>query len=245
MKPFLTIIACGKSSEHLNWKENYSLHGFDLALLQYDEFEYTDDNSLRAEYFIQKPGMKYTLINNFYRDFPEALNYEYTLMMDDDISTSPLEIEKFFRTSKEYKFDLCQPGLSRNSYFTYESTRKIENAIYHLTPMVETMTPCFSKNIIGTAVADLSLTKTGFGWGFEALWEKQFHQGNGHSRFGGLIGVIDNVDFGHYRKVMGNESGIYKKFGSPIPDMNSLLWRFGLQWHGGSEFVTFEVKNEL
>ena len=242
MNPYLTIITCGKSSEHQNWKQDHRNYGFDLCLVQYDDFKYTDVNSLNAEYFIRKEGMRFTLASYFFKQHPEAFDYKYVLVMDDDLATTPIEIERFFITCDKYNFDLAQPGLNRRSNLTYPSTRKIEGAIYHLTPMVETMTPCFSKRILKTAVEDFGVTTTGFGWGFEALWEKQFHEKNGQSKFGGKIGVIDNVDFGHYRAVRGNESGIYKKFGSPVPDMQSLLWRFGLQWYGGREFVTFEVK---
>jgi hypothetical protein len=239
----LVIIAAGKTSEHQKWSQNHLDHGFDLCILNYSEgFTFNDKNTLSARYLSTKAGMKFKLIAEFYENNPDAINdYEYVFMMDDDIETNPSEIQKFFEVCEQDQFDLAQPGLSLTSTYTYLPTRKIKGAKYHLTNMVEIMMPCFSKRLLKETLVDIKAAKNGIGWGLEGVWNKKFHTSNGTSKFGGKIGVIDCVEFGHYRSLGGTESKIYEKFGSPWEALAEQEARVGFKW-SNMPFITESIK---
>jgi hypothetical protein len=199
----LVIIAAGKNSLHQQWIEDYTKYGFDLCLLKYGDYEFTDENSKNATYQLTSSGMKFKLVTNFYNLIPEALNYEYTMMMDDDLEISPKDIELFFGINKKYNFDLSQPALTVDSYKTYPGTIRLKHSIYHKTNVVEVMAPCFSKRLLEITLEDLKASKYGFGWGLEIVWDKKYNVGFGNSIFGGQIGVIDATLMRHTRPVGG------------------------------------------
>lgn len=238
----LVIIPAGKASLHQQWRERHQPYGFDLCLLNYaPEHQFEDLNSLNARYHQRAEGMKFKLVSAFYQQHPDALEqYRYTLLMDDDIQTSPAELQKFFEVVAEYDFDLCQPALSEGSYFSYFPTQQIRGALYHTTNTVEVMMPCFSRRLLRESLGDLEACKQGYGWGLEAVWERKFHRGVGQSKFGGQIGVIDCVEFGHFRPVGGHTSGIYELFGPPLEDWK--IYREQLQEDPGNvKFVCYDI----
>lgn len=238
---FLLIVPCGKTSTHLDWKEQHTDCGFDLCLLNYSNEEFTDKNSKSAKFVFPCSGMKWKLISKLYLENPQLIDqYDYVMMMDDDIETSPSEIKKFFDVCHRYEFDLAQPGLGVGSNYTYPSTAKISNAIYHETTTVEIMTPCFSKRVLKQTIDDIHSCSVGLGWGLEGVWICKFLSRNGGSVFGGKIGVIDCVDFYHRRPVGGKESKIYERFGSPLIELHYHERKYGFSW-GMDMFRTISV----
>ena len=240
MKTNLVIIPCGKDSTHQKWSMLHNNYNFDLCLINFSNYNYTDSNSLNAKYQLKHEGMKWKLVYDFFVSNPSALHYEYVFIMDDDITTEPDEIHKFFNICKKYNLDLSQPSLDNKSTFTYPSTRKINNSILHTTNMVEIMMPCFSNRLLKETIEDFYYCKNGHGWGLEGVWNVKFHVGNGKSKFGGLIGIVDCVNFGHYRTLGGTESKIYEKYGNPWEAMEIQQTRLNFKW-SNMQFVTYEV----
>lgn len=237
----LVVIPAGKGSEHQKWKQDHRDHGFDLCLQNFaKDFEFTDSNSVNAKYNIRCEGMKWGLAHQFLVSTPEWKKYEYVLFLDDDIETTPTEIEKFFSICKEEQFDLAQPGLCDGSTFTFYPTKKIKNAKYHLTNMVEIMMPCMSKRFLEETIEDFKHCTNGIGWGLEGVWNIRFHAGNGISKFSGKIGVIDDVHFCHNRPLGGTDSKIYEKFGSPWTALANQEKRIGFKW-AEMNFVTYGI----
>lgn len=228
---YLLIIPCGKNSTHTTWVQNHADHGFDLCLLNYSGQEFEDTNSKSAKFVVPCSGMKWKLISAFYSANPNVIDqYDYVMMMDDDIETTPSEIKKFFDVCHTQGFDLAQPGLGSGSNYTYPSTSKIDGAIYHNTSTVEIMTPCFSKRVLKETLEDIHSCSIGFGWGLEGVWIRKFLSYGGGSVFGGKIGVIDCVDFYHRRPVGGQDSKIYERFGSPVIELHEQERKYGFSW---------------
>jgi hypothetical protein len=239
----LVIIPAGKTSEHQKWTQDHRDHEFDLCLLNYGMPDgFGDINSKNAKYVINKSGMKFKLLSSFIQDNLSVVDdYDRILLMDDDITTSPIEIEKFFRICEENNFDLAQPGLIKGSTYTFIPTLRIGNAKYHLTNMVEIMMPCFSKRLFKETFEDIEFSKYGHGWGLEGIWNKKFHIGNGFTKFGGKIGVIDDVEFGHFRSLGGGDTKIYEKFGSPWEELREQENRIGFKW-SEMNFTTYSIE---
>jgi hypothetical protein len=239
----LVIIPCGEKSKHQHWKKIHTNYNFDLCLINFSKIEYKDENSLSAKYNIFQKGMKWKLISDFFCTRTKALQYEYVLAMDDDIITEPDQIHKFFNICKKYNLDLSQPALDEKSFYSYESTLK-KKAVLHTTSTVEIMMPCFSRRLLLETLEDFYHCTNGHGFGLEGVWIKKFHTENGKSKFGGLIGVVDCVDFGHFRKVRNKESNIYKLYGDPYVSMKNHEKRLGFKWcREGSDFKTYKLIN--
>jgi len=239
----LVIIPAGKNSEHQKWEQDHRDHGFDLCIMNYaTPFVFSDRNSQNAKFVMNENGMKFKLMTKFIDQNPSVVeDYDYVLLMDDDISTSPIEIEKLFDVCRSENFDLSQAGLCSGSTYTFMPTVKVKNAKYHLTNMVEIMMPCFSKRRFKETIEDIRNSKYGHGWGLEGVWNKKFHVGNGASKFGGKIGVIDCVNFCHLRPLGGGDTKIYEKFGSPWDELKEQEVRVGFKW-AEMNFTTYSIE---
>jgi len=238
----LVIIPAGKTSEHQKWTEDHRDYGFDLCIQNFTkDFEFTDRNSTVAKYNIRKSGMKWGLAAEFLDNHPEWKDYDYILFMDDDLETTPSDIQKFFRICSEESFDLAQPGLCEGSTFTFYPTKKIPNAKYHLTNMVEIMVTCISKRMLLETLEDIRSSTNGIGWGLEGVWNIRFHVGNGKSKFSGKIGVVDDVNFCHKRPLGGTDSKIYELFGSPWKALADQEQRMGFKW-SEMNFTTYSIE---
>jgi hypothetical protein len=238
----LVIIPAGKTSEHQKWTQDHKDYGFDLCLLNYSHpHVFQDKNSKEAKFVINESGMKFKLMTKFIESHSSVMDeYDYTLLMDDDVVTTPVEIQKFFSVCSNDNFDLAQPALCSDSTYTFMPTLRINNARYHLTNMVEIMMPCFSKRLFKETFDDIRHSKYGHGWGLEGIWNKKFHVGNGLTKFGGKIGVIDCVDFCHLRPLGGGDTKIYEKFGSPREELHDQETRVGFKW-ADMNFSTYSI----
>lgn len=240
MKSNLVIIPCGNKSTHQYWKQQHNFFDFDLCLINFSDYEYTDSNSNSAKFSIKQKGMKWKLVSDFYKNNESALEYQYHLIMDDDIDTEPDQIQKLFDVCKCYNLDLSQPGFDEKSHLTYPSTKKIKDSILHTTNMVEIMAPCFSNRLLQETLDDFYYSKNGHGYGLEGVWNVKFHTERGKSKFGGYIGVVDCVQFGHYRPVGGIESKIYELYGCPWEAMAIHEQRLGFKW-SDMQFTTYDI----
>ena len=233
--PWLVFLMPGKDSLHQNWKEDYRQYGFDLCILQYDvNHEFTDENSKNATYLIKRPGKRFKLISYFMKDHPEVLDkYEHFFILDDDIDTDPIQINKLLTTCKRYHFDLAQPGLAEGSYIAHPPTARDPNTRFRLSPSVECMVPVFSQRAFRATQDDIHLLPCGIGWGMEVAWELNFHAGEGRSIWGGRIGMIDDVYFKHTRiQQYGTGTGVYSNGGrdGAWGDLNTLKQKYGSRW---------------
>ena len=239
----LVIIPAGKEPEYAKWSELHTDYNFDMCILDYEfhSRKLTDHNSLAAKYVYAARGLKFKLIKRFFEDNPKvSYEYDYVMIMDDDIITTPKELRKFFHIMRTEKFDLAQPALGKGSSYFYPSTLRVEDARYHYTNSVEIMMPCFSRNTWEPTLKELlDMPGSGYGFGLEGFWEKQFHKVAGESIFGGKIGIIDDVNFYHLRPL--GDGGIYKKFGSPWIEQQYLSNKYKFKWKGKSSMKTFEV----
>jgi hypothetical protein len=232
MNKWIVFIFAGRDSLHQQWKEDHREFGFDLCLLQYDEdCEFTDANSRNAKYLVKRRGLRFKLLSYFMKDHPEVLGaYEHYFMMDDDVETSPSEINKLLKTCKRFHFDLAQPALDHGSYATYDSNRKVDKLLFRLTPTVEIGLPIFSNRAFNMFQEDLHFIPKGVGWGLECVWEMKFHASKGRSVWGGRIGIIDDVKFRHARP-LGYEpkTGVYANGGDHLAwdDLLSIRQKYG------------------
>lgn len=163
----LIFCAVGDNSLHHTWLSEKKI--FDLMLVYYgDDDSVADKYEKQAAYFYRKKSpSKFVLLQSCIEENEEIFNkYEYVWAPDDDIESTPEDIETLFKTSKKYKLWLSQPGIS--GFVSYSVTRRVEKNILRYTDFVEVMAPCFE-------IKKLFLLSSTFGesvsaWGLDYLW---------------------------------------------------------------------------
>jgi hypothetical protein len=211
-KSNLVIITCGPKSLHQQWEKNHAADSnFDLALLIYDDTVYTDHNSLSAKYTQQSEGIKFKLFDKFLNDNPSVINeYEYFLLFDDDLLTTVDNLSEYFDIVKKYNFDLAQPALTKDSYYSHWPTLQQSGTLYHLTNYVEIMCPSFSQRFLKDVKSIFTEMEIGIGWGMEQYWFDFLENYNGISKYGGRVGVIDKIAVKHTKPAMSGP--FYEKY---------------------------------
>ena len=240
-KTNLVIITCGQKSLHQFWEQDHKADSnFDLALLIYDDSSYNDINSANAKYIQKNKGIKFKLFNQFLKENPNVINeYEYFLLFDDDLLCTVDDLSQFFNIIKEHNFDLSQPSLTQDSYYSHIPTVKHDNSYYRLTNYVEIMCPAFSQRFLKEVMPIFDEMEFGIGWGLEQYWFEFLENYKGISKYLGKVGVIDAVSVKHTKPAM---SGTFYKdidFGKEMTyiiskcDTEKYIW-------GGKEIVSYD-----
>lgn len=199
-KDNLLIIACGQNALHQQWLELHTDFNFDLCLLVYDDTEYQDHNSKSAKYIFKRKAYKWSNIANFITKSVYK-PYKYIGILDDDILTNIPTIHNLFEYGKRLDFDLFQPALSHDSYFSHGATLQIPNADFHLLNTVEIMNPFFSNRAFNVCSNEFDMGPYGQGYGLELSWQALLSPKDGRTIFGGLVGVIDKYPVRHTKPV--------------------------------------------
>lgn len=199
VKSNLVIITCGQKSLHQLWEKNHKTDSnFDLALLIYDDSSYNDINSTNAKFTQKSKGIKFKLFNQFLKENPNVIDeYEYFLLFDDDLLCTVDDLSNFFNIIKKHNFDLSQPSLTQDSYYSHIPTVKHDNSYYRLTNYVEIMCPAFSQRFLKEVMPIFDEIEFGIGWGMEQYWFEFLENYKGISKFLGKVGIIDAVSVKH------------------------------------------------
>lgn len=138
------IVSVGDGSLHRQLC--YDTANFDLHLLVYDD---TYNKYLGDSKFVCKlKGYKMDMSFQYFQMHPQFIEqYDYFLLLDDDIQISVDSVNKLFELMKEYRLKIAQPSLS-NSYYTYEHTLHNPMCTIRYTNFVEMMMPCFSREAL-------------------------------------------------------------------------------------------------
>ena len=128
--------------------------------------------------------------------------YDYIWLPDDDLSSDVANINQFLQIAAQERFDLAQPGLTHNSYWSFLITRQVKGLRYRVSNFVEVMAPLFSRSAFAVCVDTFAENKSGFGLDF--LWRTLLK--------GRKIGIIDQTPVFHTRPVgsAGNGMGAQK-----------------------------------
>ena len=182
------ISPIGKNSLHQSWLENSSSDFLAIC------YESVDDELLKdAKIVVHQKGHKYSLIKKLLDDNPGIVDqYDYFMLLDDDIATSSKKIEEIFQIHSDNKLLLSQPALTRDSYFSHRITRRYwrKKVRFRYTNFVEMMCPIFSKESLKKCIHTFDSNKSG--WGLDYIWPEILN-------FEG-IAIIDEVCVKHTRK---------------------------------------------
>ena len=194
----LVVVRCGDKSLHENWlKGNVE---YDVAVSYFSDYFKFDQSKLKYLHIFK--GSKWEGLDNFFRTTDFWKEYDAICLPDDDLDCSTEQLSNFFELFHKYNFDLAQPSLDINSYYSWSIVLQNKSFKYRETNFVEVMVPCFNKvsfqKIFDTFSENIS------GWGLDHLWPKLL--GNTAK-----IGVIDEISIFHTRPVGVAGSGMGQK----------------------------------
>lgn len=211
----LIISPTGENSLVKEWVKETP--NFDLVLLCYDNNE--EKASIFKQYtphvFIGK-GEKFHLIKSFILENIDFISkYQYIWLPDDDVNISTLDINRLFKTAKEYNLILCQPSM--NGYVSHNITLPVKNNTLRYTNFVEVLAPLFNLETLLKVYQTFDLNYSG--WGYDYLWPYLL----GYPR--DKIAVIDNITMTHTCPVGSN----YSRFPiDPGIEMGTILQKYNI-----------------
>jgi hypothetical protein len=187
----LVILRCGNDSLHERWMGPD--RDWDLAV---SYFGPDDDKEFPGSRFTHRyKGGKWNGIFAFFRSHPEALDYDFFWLPDDDIDSSSKQINIIFETVRTYNFELAQPSLTRGSFLSHLITLNNPSFTYRRVSFVELMVPVFSCAMLKKVLPLFEFTRSGFGMDF--VWHR--FTTNPLER----VAILDNVNVKHTRPVGG------------------------------------------
>lgn len=198
----LIVITCSKTSLHKNWNEDYTKY-FDLCLIVYDDStksDFLDNVSVKAKYikFIGKSKW----YNIYHGVTPDIFNnYKYIGIIDEDIETTPENLNSIFELAKSENFDLFAPALTSDSYKSHWQTVAQSYCDYRTVNTVEQMIPFFSLRAYKDLREEFVASKFCWGYGLEYSFENILQSSNGVTKYGGLVAIIDKFPVKHTRPI--------------------------------------------
>ena len=198
-KKGLVVIRCGDASLHPEYVNQHAV--FDVVLSYFGNDLPYDLTHIQYVHYCK--GSKWEGLNAFFQANPSIWQaYDYIWLPDDDLSSDVANINQFLQIAAQERFDLAQPGLTHNSYWSFLITRQVKGLRYRVSNFVEVMAPLFSRSAFAVCVDTFAENKSGFGLDF--LWRTLLK--------GRKIGIIDQTPVFHTRPVgsAGNGMGAQK-----------------------------------
>ena len=198
-KKALVVLRCGDASLHPEYVNQYA--DFDVVLSYFGNDLPYDLTHIQYVHYCK--GSKWEGLNAFFQANPSIWQaYDYIWLPDDDLSSDVANINQFLQIAAQERFDLAQPGLTHNSYWSFLITRQVKGLRYRVSNFVEVMAPLFSRSAFAVCVDTFAENKSGFGLDF--LWRTLLK--------GRKIGIIDQTPVFHTRPVgsAGNGMGAQK-----------------------------------
>lgn len=201
---FAVFMQCGSGSLHEEWLKG-NIKDWDLIVNHYDD-TYTgiipcDMEFKRAGVY---PGTKYTSFFNLLSHWRDHIvQYDYIMLMDDDVVFDVDAISELFSYCKSYSLDLAHPSLTNDSEYPFDILKQKEPEEVRYVNTVEVMLAVLSRSTIesGGYIFGKSIS----GWGIPEMLGKMRTQGIIKN-----AAVIDSVAAKHAKKIDTINGAYYK-----------------------------------
>jgi len=194
---------------------------WDIAFSIYDDTELTEQCSV--DILHRYKGGKWCGIYSFFAEFPQLLNsYDYFWLVDDDIEVDWTQISALFDYVRHYKFELAQPALTEQSYFSHRLTLRCPGFLHRHTNLVEIMAPILSARLLRKILPYFVNTHSGFGidWYWQSLVSDPWR----------AIAIIDAIAVKHGRPPRQHLRREMERYGvTPEMERDQLVRELGLR----------------
>jgi hypothetical protein len=197
----LIITPVGDKSLHTEWLSGLS-DNIDVCLCYYGD---TYNKYLgTSKYYFESKGIKWELVVKAL-ELVNIEDYANIWIPDDDIKITSSDIIKLFEMMDSHKFDIAQPSLTGDSYWSHVITvnkshwgNYNNDSEYRLVTFVEIMAPCFNQKTFQGVKRFFPDAVPSYGHGLDLLYSlKTFLDG-------GRLAVIDSIQMRHTKPVGGN-----------------------------------------
>jgi hypothetical protein len=141
----------------------------------------------RVHNTVQEP--KFALVNRLLAHEPFS-DYEYVLVVDDDIRLPDRFVDRFLGLQTDLGFSLAQPARTSNSYIDHPLVQQIEHILARQTLFVEIGPVTSFHRSIFSLLLPFDLTSP-MGWGYENIWSYRLYYA------GFKMGIIDAYPVDH------------------------------------------------
>lgn len=159
-RKYLVVVRAGEKTLHRAWLKD-ARRNWDLVVSWYGSAPYLP---VEDERVLEVVGGKFDGLYTTFAAMPELLqDYSHIWLPDDDIETDCATINGIFLSAEKHKLSVCQPALSRDSYFFHMHTVVCPSFELRFTNFVEIMVPCLSRELLSQILPDCEGHMTGFG----------------------------------------------------------------------------------
>lgn len=167
----LVLLRCGKSSLHHDWLgHRWNERQFDLVLSYFDAEAFAahiPQEGVRALLIL---GGKWDGIARSIEACPDILAADYVWLPDDDLATDVGSINDMFRIAQTYALSVCQPALTRDSYYSHLHVLQCDGFQLRYTNSIEVMAPCLDRATLTACLPLMAESRSGFG--LDWIWTR-------------------------------------------------------------------------
>jgi hypothetical protein len=190
----LVIVRAGDNSRHPAWIGNGIDPGFDLWVSYYGSGKIPLEQ--HCSYTERVKGPKWGPIHSLLeREWSRICCYDYVWLPDDDLAADAETLRRLFFVCSQNKFELAQPALTPESFFSHFITVRRRGLTFRWTNFVEVMAPCFRIDVLDSLRH--TFTESVSGWGLDLIWYKIRRQPQ-HG-----FAIIDAAPVRHTRPIHG------------------------------------------
>lgn len=219
----LVLVRLGSGHRITSWLTvPRTQRSWDLALSLYEQADLGD--APQVDYMHYYRGGKWDGIHAFFTAHPEVLAaYDYFWLVDDDIDAPPHQIDALFNYARAQKFELAQPALTLDSYYSHRITLCCPGFTHRHTNFVEIMAPLLARHLLERALPLFADTMSGLG--IDWYWQRL---ANDPDRG---VAIIDALPVGHYRPLKIHLRSKLQEYGiNPHDERRRLAQSLGLSW---------------
>ena len=190
----LVVVRAGGKSLHHGWlDEPYKTRSWDLIVSYFSDEAFAAHDPQPGVSAVLIKGGKWNGLFETLSAMPELATYAYIWLPDDDIATTGTTINAMFEEAAAQELAVCQPALTRNSYYSHFLF--MQNSAFRLryTNYVEIMVPCLRADILAQALPLFENTMSGYG--LDYLWCRMAGAGRHKAA------ILDEIAVHHTRPV--------------------------------------------
>lgn len=218
----LVLVRVGSKHCIQNWLNiPKTTRNWDLAISLYEDVDLGSTSCIDTLHFFR--GGKWDGIHAFFKENPDHLkHYDYFWLVDDDIEATPEQINELFDYTRSQGFQLAQPALTPDSFYTYKLTLQCPGFQHRYTNFVELMAPILSRTVLEHILPHFEATRTGAG--IDWYWHKSIPNPE-YS-----IAIIDAIPVGHRRPLRQHLHGKMREDGvCPKAERNRTIQQLKLK----------------
>lgn len=221
-KENLVVVRAGEGSLHAAWLSRpYEDRSFNLVVSYYSESAFSSHAAARGVRAVLVKGGKWDGLYHTLNAVSDLDGYRHVWLPDDDIATNGDAIDRMFEMAGSYGLAICQPSLTRDSYYTHFIFSHCAGFTLRYVNHVEIMVPCLNGPLLKRALPYFERTMSGFG--LDYVWCRWPESGPFRAA------ILDDVTVHHTRPVGSQLRRAMMSAGSSALDEEvALKARFGI-----------------